>query len=189
MTACVQTIVLTCRSGSIPAVMTSLEASLSGRPGFLGCWTTELGSLNEIVLLLESPASELSLPGDTDGVERVDRQDWSLICDTKPAPGVFGTAYEWRCYDIRPGSEADVSALMATALPARSKISPAYLVMMSTSGVSRLVHAWPYDDLADRARKRRQAVESGVWPPKGILPRLGTMKSSILTPAAWSPSR
>lgn len=188
MSACVETIVLTCRSGSVPSVVSTLEAPLAGCAGFLGCWTTELGSLNEIVLLFSAVPDNLVLPHHEAGVERIDRQGWTLIADTHPAPGAFGRCYEWRVYDILPGCEARVEALMAAALPARSIISPAYAVMVSVDGVSRLAHVWPYEDLADRASKRRQAVETGAWPPKGILPLLGPMKSAILTPASYSPS-
>ena len=188
MSARVETIVLTCRSGSVPAVVSILEAPLAVCAGFLGCWTTELGCLNEIVLLFSAAPENLVLPGHEAGIERIDRQSWSLISDTHPVPGAFGHSYEWRVYDILPGCEAKVTALMDAALPARSALSPAYAVMVSVDGVSRLAHVWPYEDLADRASKRRQAVETGAWPPKGILPLLGTMKTAILTPVSYSPS-
>ena len=98
-------------------------------------------------------------------------------------------AYVWRLYDMRNECEAQVVGLMEACSPARSEISPAYAVMTASQGASRIIHIWPYADLADRAAKRKLAVESGVWPPKNILPLLGTMQSSILTPVAFSPSR
>jgi len=188
MSVSVETFVLTCRSGSVPAIVGALEAPLVGRAGFLGCWTTELGSLNEIVVLFSETPKDIVWPGQESGIERMDRQRWTLIGGTQPSPGTFGGSYEWRVYDILPGREAEVTALMEGALPARTVVSPAYLVMTSDEGPSRLAHAWPYADLADRAAKRKQAVETGAWPPKGILPLLGTMKSAILVPVAYSPS-
>ncbi|RUT25244.1 NIPSNAP family protein [Asaia sp. W19] len=188
MPVCVETFVLTCRSGSVPAIVGALEAPLVGRAGFLGCWTTDLGALNEIVVLFSQTPQDIVWPDHAAGVERIDRQRWTLIGGTQPAPGAFGGAYEWRVYDILPGREAEVTALMEGALPARSAVSPAYLVMTSSDGVSRLAHAWPYADLAERAARRKQAVETGAWPPKGILPLLGAMKSAILVPVGYSPS-
>lgn len=188
MSVCVETFVLTCRSGSVPHVVAALEAHLVGRAGFLGCWTTELGNLNEVVVMFSPTPADLAWPGSEAGVERIDRQVWTLIADTKPSPGTYGGVYESRIYDILPGCEADVAALMAAAVPARAAISPAYAVMMSSDGPARLAHFWPYGDLADRAEKRKAAVASGAWPPKGILPLLGTMRNAILTPVAYSPS-
>ncbi|NVN42714.1 NIPSNAP family protein [Asaia siamensis] len=188
MSASVETFVLTCRSGSVPQVVAALEAHLVGRAGFLGCWTTELGNLNEVVVMFSPTPADLVWPGDEVGVERIDRHGWTLIADTKPAPGTYGGAYEFRIYDVLPGHEADVAALMEAAVPARATISPAYAVMMSSDGPSRLAHFWPYGDLAERAEKRKEAVASGAWPPKGILPMLGAMRNAILTPVAYSPS-
>lgn len=188
MSVCVETFVLTCRSGSVPHAVAALEAPLVGRAGFLGCWTTELGNLNEVVVMFSPTPADLVWPGSEAGVERIDRQVWTLIADTKPSPGTYGGVYESRIYDIRPGCEADVDALMTAAVPALAAISPAYAVMISSDGPARLAHFWPYGDLADRAEKRKAAVASGAWPPKGILPLLGTMRNAILTPVAYSPS-
>ncbi|WP_122039718.1 NIPSNAP family protein [Asaia bogorensis] len=189
MSVCVETFVLTCRSGSVPQVVAALEAPLVGRAGFLGCWTTELGILNQVVVMFEKLPDDIVWPGSDHGVQGIVQQEWTLHAGTSPQPGLHGGAYEWRLYDILDGCEAQVVGLMEASTPARAEISPAYAVMTASQGASRLLHIWPYADLADRAAKRKLAVESGAWPPKNILPLLGTMQSSILTPVAFSPSR
>jgi hypothetical protein len=50
-----------------------------------------------------------------------------------------------------------------------------------------MLHLWPYRDLVERARIRGEAVQRGLWPPKGGAEYLATMRSSIYLPAPFSP--
>lgn len=188
MTVSVETFVLTCRPEAVPSVVRQLETILVGQAGFLGCWTAELGTLNRIRVLFSKAPDDLIWPGCESGVVQIDRVAWSVHGGFLPKPGCYGAAWEWRVYDILPGGEDVVLGLMEVAVPARSQISPLYALMVSRSGPTRLCHVWPYKDLAERAELRREAVASGLWPPKGIQPFLGSMKSEILIPVGYSPS-
>lgn len=193
MTDFVETTILTCRPGSVPGVVAHLDGLLAGQPGFIGCWTTEIGALDRVVVCFVYPAEtapvRVDWPDHRQGVAKIERSLWQVHGGTVPQPGAHGGIYEWRVYDILPGCEARVVGLMEEALPARSVVSPAYVVMTSCDGASRLCHVWPYETLAARAGKRREALESGVWPPPGILNYIGAMHSTLLVPTAFSPSR
>ena len=51
---------------------------------------------------------------------------------------------------------------------------------------TRIIHIWPYKDVAERDRIRAEAVATKVWPPK-IADFVLDMESKILLPAPFSP--
>ncbi|AOX16167.1 NIPSNAP family protein [Kozakia baliensis] len=191
----VETLTLQCRAGTLPSILSQLEASTKGISG-LGCWTTEFGTLNQITFLRSSAdlsalldAPLTNLPDSAVGVQQIDTTQWKLHGAELPAPGEHGGCYEWRCYDIVPDHRRELLTQFGDAVPARLEMSSLFALMTSLNGASRICHIWPYADLAERARLRKEATAAGVWPPKGIAPYLGAMQSSVLVPTSFSAYR
>src|SRR5581483_1939629 len=51
---------------------------------------------------------------------------------------------------------------------------------------NEIVHVWPYQDLAERARIRAEALKDGTWPPK-IGEFIREMRSEIVAPFPFVP--
>ncbi len=102
-------------------------------------------------------------------------------------PGSLGPVYEYRSYQIKPGTMAANEAAWNDDIAARTKLSPLAVVMNTENGeLSKKVHIWPYASMEERARVRVKAVETGVWPPKTGGTVL-TQRNKILTPVPFSP--
>jgi hypothetical protein len=52
--------------------------------------------------------------------------------------------------------------------------------------LNEIIHVWPYQDMAERARIRAEAAKDPNWPPK-IGDFVRTMQSEILVPFPFSP--
>src|SRR5215218_2496833 len=81
---------------------------------------------------------------------------------------------EMRTYRMKPGSIPEVENRFAEGLRERTKVAP----------LNRLIHCWPYDDLAHRTKVRSQSIPG--WPPK-IQEFIEEMESKIIIPAPFSP--
>jgi hypothetical protein len=169
---------------------------------FLACLTSEIGDLNNI-LLLHHYASEGELAADRDGVAKDANPFGCLDLITGMSTDTFvqfpflppitagrhGPIFEIRTYLFKPAGLAPTIAAWEKTLPARLKLSPLLAAMYSITGTTRFMHIWPYPSLEVRANTRKTAVESGVWPP-GVGPtHLLTMRTDIYLPAAFSPIR
>jgi len=181
MSESLETFVLTCRTGTVPQVVSELRGRLKGREDVLGCWTTDVGVLNEIMLLTKGGDTSALLEASPD-VLRTERTRWTLHGDILPQLDSPCAAWEWRIYDILPGCEDEAVSIMHSALVHRASISPLYALMTSRDGPSRLCHIWPYADLGVRAECRKQALASGFWPPVDIYRTIGVMRNMILSP-------
>ncbi len=95
--------------------------------------------------------------------------------------------YEIRTYDIKPGSLAEVEKRFGEAYELRKSLSPLAAFWHTEIGpLNQIIHVWPYQDLAERARIRGEAVKTGNWPPKtGEF--LVSMRTDIMVPAPFSP--
>lgn len=105
--------------------------------------------------------------------------------------GGHGPVYEIRSYELQP-SEALALAEQgwAAALDARLSIRPITAVMHSLDGLTpRLVHIYPYADLAQRAQVRDRAIATGRWPPKGGADRNRLMATELALAAPFSTLR
>jgi hypothetical protein len=94
---------------------------------------------------------------------------------------------EMRTYQLKPRSLPETLKRFGEALPARVKFSPLGGFWSTDVGaLNRIIHVWPYANLAEREHIRAEAVKSGAWPPK-VGEFIEHMESKILLPAPFSP--
>jgi hypothetical protein len=95
--------------------------------------------------------------------------------------------YEIRTYRIAPGSLAEVEKRFGEAYESRKKYSELTAFMHTEIGpLNEIVHIWGYQDLADRARVRKEAANEPNWPPK-IQEFIKEMRSEIIVPFPFIP--
>ncbi|MBB2175216.1 NIPSNAP family protein [Gluconacetobacter johannae] len=201
-----ETITVTVLPGTQTKVLADLHPlllSLNDGGTFLGCWVSEIGPLNQIIILrafvlmddlagARQALLESGLfPDRAIGVRDVSYQSWRglpfLPC---VQPGEYGKVYEIRTYHVRPGHLSDVAEGFRKTLPGRTPLSPLLTAMYSLDGPARFAHIWPYGSLDERARIRREAVAAGIWPPRGSAGFLTEdMRSQVVVPVAFSPLR
>ena len=190
--------------GAVHRVTELLQAQLGGRSNhLLGVWTTEIGQVNNVVVLHRYESDDLTAATSN----AFKRASWlhplsEVIVDiqtdqfrlfpyvTDPAPGTYGPLYEMRSYLFRPGRLDELIESWREPLKQRVELSLAPLVMYAITGpLLKFVHIWPYADFAERARVRQRSVSDGIWPPKNGPSRLLKQESSLLTPTAFSPMK
>jgi hypothetical protein len=198
--------IITTRPGTAPKAIAKLESPLtSGHAGknFLACWYSEIGALNQILIIRNSPnlaeavaeREAVLRSGNPFGIGEfiagMSMDTYTSFDFIKPMqPGTHGPFYEVRCYILKPEGLAPTIALWEKAVPAREKISPLLAAMTSVSGpVTRFMHIWPYASLDERQRLRAKSVTDGVWPPPGGPDQLAVMQTDIFLPAVFSPMR
>ena len=94
---------------------------------------------------------------------------------------------EFRTYDIKPGSLAEVEKRFGEAYEKRKKYSELFAFWHTEIGpLNQIIHVWPYKDLEERARIRAAAVNDKVWPPQ-TAEFLVSQKSEIFVPASFCP--
>ena len=95
--------------------------------------------------------------------------------------------YEIRTYRLTPGSVAEVESRFGEAYEHRKKYSPIAAFWHTEIGLlNEIIHVWPYQDLAERARVRAESAKDPNWPPK-ISEFVLSMQSEILVPFPFSP--
>lgn len=167
----------------------------------LGCWSTEISELNQI-LVLRGFADHAELLGERERTLRTTdpfgagEAIASLSFDSYAPfpflppvkPGKYGNVYEIRTYKLKHGGVPNTIAAWEAAMPARRELSPLSIAMYALDGPPRFTHIWPYASLDARAAVRADSVAKGVWPPKGGPDWLtGDMRSVIGLPTAISP--
>ncbi len=170
---------------------------------FLGCFASEIGDLNKI-MLLHHYASGADMITDRESVAKSANPfgcveliagmsaDTFVMFPFIPAlkPGQYGPIFEIRSYRFKPDGLGPTIAAWEKAVPARAKLSPLLAAMYSVTGeVTRFMHIWPYPSLEVRAATRKTAIDTGVWPPAGGPVHLATMRNDIFLPASFSPIR
>lgn len=198
--------ILTVRPGTTPQALPRLEKSLgeTKSPGrLLACWYTELGALNQIMLIREY-ANDEAISADRDATVRsanpygIADLTVAVSSDTyRPFPimqpmqaGAHGPVFEVRTYVLKPSGLATTIELWNKAVPGRVKLSPLLAAMYSLGGaMPRFVHIWPYPSLDERQRLRSEAVKMGVWPPPGGPDQLLSQDADIYLAAPFSPMR
>jgi hypothetical protein len=166
----------------------------------LGCWTTEIGQVNEIVAL--STVSETAPLEDSAGGHWLASAITEFLVNARlehlrlfpflpeVQPGSYGRVYELRSYVMKPGTTQETIDRWEKALPARTERSRIIGAFHGVTGpLQKFVHIWPYDSADHRQRTRDDAVAAGIWPPKGGAERLLHMQNSLLVPAPFSPLR
>jgi hypothetical protein len=150
----------------------------------LGCWSTDLGPLNQLLLLrgftsleqLHAERQRMQLSANPFGcaahirsLEFTSYQGFPWMPAVRPSSesGIEGPVYEIRTYGIKPGGLQHTIDLWQQAMPARSKISPCVVAMVALDGALRFTNIWAYPSVDARSKARADAVAQGIWPPKG----------------------
>jgi hypothetical protein len=194
---------LTVRIGATPKAVAGIKSYISdaGAKGrLLGCWSSEIGELNQIAVLRGfADVSELqaerkrALDGSDpfsckDVLTHLDMAGYAPFPGIPPVePGHFGPIYEIRTYALKPGGLQGTIARWQAALPKRRDLSPNLVVMHTLDGPPRFTHIWPYPSLEQRAAIRAKSVSIGVWPPAGGAEFIAVMTNGIWLPTEISP--
>jgi hypothetical protein len=101
---------------------------------------------------------------------------------------------EKRTYTLYPGKVAEyMKHYKAEGLAVQTRILPRMVgwFYSDIGELNQIVHMWAYDDLNERARKRKELGEDPGWQAyvAKIRPLLLRQESQILMPAEWSPIR
>jgi succinate dehydrogenase/fumarate reductase flavoprotein subunit len=195
---------------NVQAFATSPEA----QGELLGCWFTDIGVLNQMIVLrgfatLEALQAERertqqsARPETGDGpwgpfgcgeiyqsLEQHSYKGFPWMKPVRPSAesGITGPVYEIRTYGIKTGGVQPTIDLWEQYVPARDKLSPCVVAMVALDGPLRFTNIWAYDSLNARSQIRGEAVAQGIWPPKGGPAHLSTnMVSTIAMPTAVSP--
>ncbi len=195
---------LNVRLGGAASVIQGLRARAEAGDAIgrlLGCWASEIGDLNEILVLrqfaddAEMQAERLRILHDVNPFgagEAITEMTFDSYAPfpwmAPPTPGKYGAVYEIRTYKLKHGGLQPTIDAWKTAMVERSKFSTLTIAMYALDGVPRFTHIWPYASLNDRAAARAQSVAAGAWPPKnGPAWLTGEMRSIVALPTAISP--
>lgn len=163
---------------------------------------TEIGPLNQIIHIWpyadlaergkvrEAAAKESSWPPNTR--EFLVNMTSEIFIPFPFSPeikeGKLGPVFEWRSYIVKPGALAGVPDRWAPAIEARTKLSPLVVCMHTElGGLNKYVHIWAYESLNHREEVRKEARDTGVWPPPGGGDALVSQENKIVLAAGFSP--
>lgn len=181
--------------------LAAFTADPAAKGRLLGAFTTDIGTLNRLIVLR----------GFADAADLLVERRRTLESASPFGCGAFltemaldsyapfpflppvdtatrGPVYEIRTYRMKTGGLPHTIAAWERALPERSAFSPCLIAMYALDGAPRFTQLWPYADLAARSRARGESVAAGAWPPKGGPDWLTTaMESTIGLPLPQSP--
>jgi hypothetical protein len=191
------------RPGTHPQALAILGKTLADDPALLACWYSDIGAVNQILLIRQAgdigPALNARLAllqsrnplGIGEFITAAAMDIFVAFDFISPLrAGVFGPCYEVRTYLLRPDGLVPTVELWRKAVPGRSTVSPVLAAMTSVTGaVTRFMHIWPYKSFDERARLRDKAVADGVWPPPGGPGYLLSQQVDIYLPAGFSPMK
>ena len=195
--------ILTVRPGTHPQALTELEKALPATPGLLACWYSDIGAINQILIIRNAADAAAAIEQRQAALTSrnpfgIGELITAMAMDTYVSfdfiapmrPGAFGPCYEVRTYTLKPDGLAPTAELWRKAVPGRLTVSPILAAMTSVTGaVTRFMHIWPYKTFDERARLRDKAVADGVWPPPGGPGHLAAQQVDIYLPAPFSPMR
>jgi succinate dehydrogenase/fumarate reductase flavoprotein subunit len=186
---------------NVQAFATSTEA----QGELLGCWFTDIGVLNQMIVLRgfatldalqaerERTQQSVNPFGCGEIFQTLEQHSYKGFPWMKPVrpsaeSGITGPVYEIRTYGIKTGGVQPTIDLWEQYVPARDKLSPCVVAMVALDGPLRFTNIWAYDSLNARSQIRGEAVAQGIWPPKGGPAHLTTnMVSTMAMPTAVSP--
>ena len=192
-------------AGNAATQVQAFSSAADAKGELLGCWFTDIGVLNQMVvlrgfasladLLAERDRTQKSSSpfgcGDVyQSLEQHSYQGFPWMKPVRPSAesGITGPVYEIRTYGIKPGGVQPTIDLWEQYVPPREKLSPCVVAMVALDGPLRFTNIWAYPTLDARSKARADAVAQGIWPPKGGPAHLTTaMVSTIALPSAVSP--
>jgi hypothetical protein len=194
---------ITVRPGTHPKALAALDNRLGKSGDLLACWYSEIGAVNQILIIRKAPDAAAAIAARRKELESsnpfgIGELITGLSMDTYVSldfvapmtPGDFGPCYEVRNYVLKPGGVAPTIKLWRKAVPGRAAVSPLLAAMIAATGPAiRFMHIWPYKSFDERARLRDKAVADGVWPPPGGRDLLVSQHVDIYLPAPFSPLR
>ena len=195
--------IITARPGTHLEALARLKETFQPSAGgeVLACWYSDIGSLNQILLIRAAPDT-MRIHADRERILRsenpfsIGEYIVGMSVDTYVSfpfmqpmkAGQYGPVFEVRTYVLKPDGLPATIELWRKSVPGRASLSPLLAAMHSITGtVTRFMHIWPYADLNERARLRAKAVADGLWPPPGGPDHLAMMQSDIYLSAAFSP--
>jgi len=90
--------------------------------------------------------------------------------------------YELRTYTLKVRALDTVNKMFAERIAHRVKYSPLAGYWYTDIGpLNQIVHIWPYQDLAERAKVREAFAKDPNWPPP-ILEHIVKMESDLIVP-------
>ena len=192
-------------AGNAATQVQAFSSAADAKGELLGCWFTDIGVLNQMVVL-RGFASLADLLAERDrtqkssspfgcgdiyqSLEQHSYQGFPWMKPVRPSAesGITGPVYEIRTYGIKPGGVQPTIDLWEQYVPPREKLSPCVVAMVALDGPLRFTNIWAYPTLDARSKARADAVAQGIWPPKGGPAHLTTaMVSTIALPSAVSP--
>ncbi len=95
--------------------------------------------------------------------------------------------YEVRTYRLKQGTTNKAIDAFAKGYETRKKYSELAAFWYTEIGpLNEIIHVWPYESLADRARIRAESAEDPNWPPK-LGDFLLQQRSEIFVPFPFTP--
>jgi hypothetical protein len=193
--------IVTVRPGTHPQALAVLGKSLADDRNLLACWYSDIGAVNQILIIRKAGDAAATLDARFAALSAVNPFGMSeyivaMAMDTYVSfdfiaplrPGEFGPCYEVRSYVLKPTGLAPTIEAWRKSVPGRMKISPVLAAMTSVTGaVTRFLHVWPYKSFDERARLRAKAAADAVWPPPGGPGHLVSQQVDIYLPAPFSP--
>ena len=195
--------IVTVRPGTHPQALAVLGKSLADDRNLLACWYSDIGAVNQILIIRKAGDAAATLDARFAALSAVNPFGMSeyivaMAMDTYVSfdfiaplrPGEFGPCYEVRSYVLKPTGLAPTIEAWRKSVPGRMKISPVLAAMTSVTGaVTRFLHVWPYKSFDERARLRAKAAADAVWPPPGGPGHLVSQQVDIYLPAPFSPMK
>ena len=173
-----------------------------------GFWSTELGTLNQVVHLWEF--ADL-VERDRLRAELAKNEEWTkgyvpqirglllaqenkILSAAVPLtpPADTGNVYELRWYRAHVGRSGEWMSLFKDILPARAQFMRRVgLWTTEIAQLNEVVHMWVFKDLNDRAASRARLGQNADW--QAFLAKstalLAHMQSTVLLPAPHSPMK
>jgi len=202
MTAVHELLTLDIKVFSNPQVYAALEKNLSAAGARLvGAFASDIGELSQVLILREfedanalaQARQNLLLDANPLGCGQfltgMRSESYQLLPFLKGVQtGELGKWYEFRNYRYHQGLTAQTIAAWQQAVPARHQVSPLVGAFTALDGVQpRILNIWAYSSLQARIKARTDAVQQGIWPPKGGPASLVAMQSTICAPTPFSP--
>jgi hypothetical protein len=194
---------ITVRTGKQAEALAGLKDGLSAVSELRACWFSEIGPLNQFLIVSKAENGGGSIAARRREIEAANpfgigelivgmSMDSFVSFDfiAPLEPGELGPIFEVRTYGVKAGGLSPIVELWRKAVPARAKLSPLLAALYSVSGpVARFIHLWPSKSLDERARVRAKAVADGLWPPPGGAAYFASQENAIYLAAPFSPIR